>query len=125
MNDLGGSTTGEGTSGRAADLVVDEIKAAGGEAVANYDSVVEGARIVQTAMDTWGRIDIVINNAGILRDVSFHKMTDKDWDLIYQVGGVLCGEGMRSPLLVIGIHTPAIHRTHVCTHVCTHSTPTL
>lgn len=85
INDLGGSATGEGASQRAADLVVDEIIAAGGEAVANYDSVTDGDKIVQTALDNFGRIDIVINNAGILRDKSFAKMTEEDWDLVYQV----------------------------------------
>ena len=85
VNDLGGSFDGKGSSARAADTVVQEIKAAGGEAVANYDSVTQGEKIVQTAIDTWGRIDIVVNNAGILRDISFTKMSQKDWDLIYQV----------------------------------------
>jgi 3-hydroxyacyl-CoA dehydrogenase/3a,7a,12a-trihydroxy-5b-cholest-24-enoyl-CoA hydratase len=85
VNDLGGSATGSGKSTSAADKVVAEIKAAGGEAVANYDSVEEGAKIVQTALDTWKRVDIVINNAGILRDTSFKKMTEEDWDLIYRV----------------------------------------
>eukprot|EP00943_MAST-04B_sp_MAST-4B-sp1_P003785 g3785.t1 len=85
VNDLGGSFDGKGSSNRAADKVVNEIKAAGGEAVANYDSVTDGEKIVQTAIDTWGRIDIVVNNAGILRDISFAKMSQQDWDLIYQV----------------------------------------
>jgi NAD(P)-dependent dehydrogenase (short-subunit alcohol dehydrogenase family) len=85
VNDLGGSATGEGANHRAADLVVDEIVAAGGEAVANYDSVLDGDKIVQTALDNFGRIDVVINNAGILRDKSFAKMTEEDWDLVYQV----------------------------------------
>lgn len=85
VNDLGGSATGAGASSAAADKVVDEIKLAGGEAVADYNSVTDGDKIVQTAIDKYGRIDIVINNAGILRDVSFRKMTDKDWDMIYQV----------------------------------------
>lgn len=85
INDLGGTATGEGASQRAADLAVDEIIAAGGEAVANYDSVLDGDKIVQTAMDNFGQIDIVINNAGILRDKSFAKMTEEDWDLVYQV----------------------------------------
>lgn len=85
VNDLGGSARGEGKSSKAADVIVDEIKKAGGEAVANYDSVEEGEKIVKTALDTWGRVDIVINNAGILRDVSFLKMKDQDWDLIYRV----------------------------------------
>ncbi|MBS2017550.1 MAG: SDR family NAD(P)-dependent oxidoreductase [Deltaproteobacteria bacterium] len=85
VNDLGGSATGDGKSSTAADKVVEEIKAAGGEAVANYDSVEDGAKIVQTALDTWKRIDIVVNNAGILRDTSFTKMSDGDWDLIRRV----------------------------------------
>ena len=85
VNDLGGSFTGEGKSSSAADKVVDEIKAAGGQAVANYDSVEDGDKIVKTAIDAFGRIDIVINNAGILRDVSFPKMSQQDWDLIYKV----------------------------------------
>jgi 3-hydroxyacyl-CoA dehydrogenase/3a,7a,12a-trihydroxy-5b-cholest-24-enoyl-CoA hydratase len=85
VNDLGGSTAGEGKSSETADLVVEEIKQAGGEAVANYDSVEDGDAIVQTAMDTWGRVDIVVNNAGILRDKSFKNMTDADWDIIFRV----------------------------------------
>ena len=85
VNDLGGTATGGGKSSAAADKVVEEIKAAGGEAVANYDSVEDGDKIVQTALDTWKRIDIVVNNAGILRDTSFKKMTDDDWELIYRV----------------------------------------
>lgn len=85
VNDLGGSGKGEGRSSKVADVVVAEIIAAGGKAVANYDSVEDGARIIQTAIDTFGRIDVLINNAGILRDVSFKNMTDKDWDLIMAV----------------------------------------
>jgi (3R)-3-hydroxyacyl-CoA dehydrogenase / 3a,7a,12a-trihydroxy-5b-cholest-24-enoyl-CoA hydratase / enoyl-CoA hydratase 2 len=85
VNDLGGSFTGDGKSASAADKVVAEIKEKGGEAVANYDSVTDGDKIVKTAIDTWGKIDILINNAGILRDVSFQKMTQQDWDLVYQV----------------------------------------
>jgi 3-hydroxyacyl-CoA dehydrogenase/3a,7a,12a-trihydroxy-5b-cholest-24-enoyl-CoA hydratase len=85
VNDLGGSAHGEGKSGTAADAVVREIKEAGGEAVANYDSVEDGAKIVQCALDSWKRIDIVVNNAGILRDTSFQKMSDSDWDLVYRV----------------------------------------
>ena len=86
VNDLGGDIHGDGNrSSAAADAVVDEIKAAGGEAVANYDSVIDGDKIVKTAVDNFGTVDILINNAGILRDVSFAKMTDNDWDLILQV----------------------------------------
>jgi len=82
VNDLGGSQKGDGSSSKVADAVVEEIKKNGGKAVANYDSVVDGEKIVETAIKTFGRVDIVINNAGILRDVSFHKMTDKDWNLL-------------------------------------------
>ncbi|MDP3816549.1 SDR family oxidoreductase [Pseudomonas sp.] len=85
VNDLGGSGHGEGQSSAAADQVVEEIRALGGEAVANYDSVEDGDKIIQTALDSYGRVDVVINNAGILRDVSFAKMTDADWELIYRV----------------------------------------
>jgi len=85
VNDLGGSTQGEGANSSAADRVVEEIRQAGGQAVANHDSVTDGARIVQQALDSYGRIDVVVNNAGILRDKTFHKMEDADWDLVYRV----------------------------------------
>ena len=87
VNDLGGSVDGSGQSD-AADLVVAEIRAAGGEAVANKDSVSdrEGAkRIVETAVKEYGTVDILINNAGILRDKSFKKMTLDEWDLVINV----------------------------------------
>lgn len=70
---------------QAADVVVDEIKSAGGKAVANYDSVENGEKIIDTAVQAFGRIDVLINNAGILRDVSFKNMKDDDWDLITKV----------------------------------------
>ncbi|MEE2784859.1 MAG: SDR family NAD(P)-dependent oxidoreductase [Pseudomonadota bacterium] len=87
VNDLGGAVDGTG-SGDAADAVVEEIRAAGGEAVANKDSVSdrEGAKnIVATAVDTFGTVDIVINNAGILRDKSFKNMTLDEWDAVINV----------------------------------------
>ena len=86
VNDLGGSRDGSGSSSSAADKVVDEIKAAGGEAVANYDNVVTGgANIIKTAVDAFGKIDILVNNAGILRDKSFAKMEEADFDLVMDV----------------------------------------
>jgi NAD(P)-dependent dehydrogenase (short-subunit alcohol dehydrogenase family) len=78
VNDLGGSVDGQGGSESAAQKVVDEITGAGGEAVASFDSVATpegGESIVQSAVDAFGKVDIVINNAGILRDKSFHNMT--------------------------------------------------
>lgn len=85
VNDLGTSGAGSGSDASPAQLVVEEIRAAGGVAAANHDSVVDGARIVQAAQDHFGRLDIVINNAGFLRDVAFHKMTAADWDSLYEV----------------------------------------
>ncbi|ODM97629.1 Peroxisomal multifunctional enzyme type 2 [Orchesella cincta] len=85
VNDLGGTAQGDGSSQRAADSVVDEIKRKGGKAVPNYDSVTEGEKIIETAVQKFGRIDILVNNAGILRDRSFVKMTQEDWDVINQV----------------------------------------
>ena len=88
VNDLGGDRHGTGGSSSAADAVVAEIKAAGGEAVANYDSVATsegGAAITQTALDTFGAIHGVVANAGILRDVTFHKMSYEDWHAVQQV----------------------------------------
>lgn len=85
VNDLGGTGRGEGMGSDAADGVVAEIEAAGGTAVADYNSVENGEKIIKTATDCYGRVDILINNAGILRDISFSKMTDKEWDIIYSV----------------------------------------
>ena len=88
VNDIGTSTTGEGTDAGPAQKVVDEIKAAGGQAVANMDSVAESAaagRIIQCALDHFGRIDGVVNNAGILRDRFFHKMSLDEWDAVLKV----------------------------------------
>jgi NAD(P)-dependent dehydrogenase (short-subunit alcohol dehydrogenase family) len=88
VNDPGVSPDGTGSDSGPADLVVAEIEAAGGEAVANHDSVASmegGGRIVGTAMDTWGRIDVLFNNAGILRDGMFIKMSEADWDAVMAV----------------------------------------
>eukprot|EP00092_Neocalanus_flemingeri_P007605 GFUD01008207.1.p1 GENE.GFUD01008207.1~~GFUD01008207.1.p1 ORF type:complete len:604 (+),score=134.87 GFUD01008207.1:249-2060(+) len=85
VNDLGGSPGGEGKDTRAADVVVNEIKAAGGIAVPNYDSVEDGEKLVQTALENFGKIDILINNAGILRDKSVVRLSDSDWDLVHRV----------------------------------------
>jgi len=77
INDLGGAIDGSGSDKGAAEKVVDEIKAAGGEAVADTNSVATpegGKAIVQTALDAFGKVDVVINNAGILRDKAFHNM---------------------------------------------------
>ncbi|WP_354321721.1 SDR family NAD(P)-dependent oxidoreductase [Pseudacidovorax sp. 1753] len=88
VNDIGTSTTGEGTDAGPAQRVVDEIRAAGGQAAASTDSVSEAAsagRIVQCALDHFGRIDGVVNNAGILRDRFFHKMSVDEWDAVIRV----------------------------------------
>jgi NAD(P)-dependent dehydrogenase (short-subunit alcohol dehydrogenase family) len=88
VNDIGASLAGEGNDAGPAQAVVNEIKAFGGEAVANTDSVSEApsaARIVQTALDSFGRIDVVVNNAGILRDRFFHKMSLDEWDAVIKV----------------------------------------
>lgn len=79
------SHKGEGVSTRAADAVVQEIRRGGGQAVATYDSVEYGDRIIDLAIRQFGRIDVLINNAGILRDVAFKNMTLADWDLVIKV----------------------------------------
>jgi 3-hydroxyacyl-CoA dehydrogenase/3a,7a,12a-trihydroxy-5b-cholest-24-enoyl-CoA hydratase len=85
VNDLGGTASGGGGDLSVAQQVVEEIRSAGGNAVANTDNVEDGARIVECAMDNFGRVDVLVNNAGILRDASFAKMTEADWDLVYRV----------------------------------------
>jgi NAD(P)-dependent dehydrogenase (short-subunit alcohol dehydrogenase family) len=88
VNDLGGAVDGSGASTRAADQVVAEIRDAGGEAIASYDTVTTpagGDAIVRTALDGFGQVDIVINNAGILRDKSFAKMEPADLEAVIDV----------------------------------------
>jgi len=88
VNDPGVTTDGKGGSSAVANQVVEEIKAAGGQAIANYDSVADrdGAnRMIKAAIDGFGKIDIVINNAGILRDKSFAKMELDDFDTVLKV----------------------------------------
>ena len=88
VNDIGASVSGEGHDAGPAQKVVDEIRALGGEALANTDSVSEphsAAHIIQAAMDHFGRIDVVVNNAGILRDRFFHKMSLDEWDAVMKV----------------------------------------
>jgi NAD(P)-dependent dehydrogenase (short-subunit alcohol dehydrogenase family) len=88
VNDLGGSRDGVGHSDAAANKVVDEIKALGGQAVPNYDNVATiagGENITKTAVDAFGKVDILINNAGILRDKTFNKMEEENWDTVMAV----------------------------------------
>ncbi len=88
VNDFGGSAAGEGGEQKPADEVVDEIKAAGGQAAANYDNIVSfesGEKLVQQAVDTFGKLDIVVNNAGILRDRMVFNMSEEEWDSVIAV----------------------------------------
>src|SRR5471032_1581894 len=88
VNDLGGAMDGSGGSSDAARSVVGEIKAAGGEALANGSSVTDDAGValmIQHAMDAWGRIDILVANAGVLRDKSFSKMEVADFEFVLDV----------------------------------------
>ncbi len=96
VNDLGGTTDGRGGDSAAADKVVAEIKAAGGDAVPNYNSVTtqEGANeIIGAALKAFGKIDILVNNAGILRDKSFAKVEEEDFRAVFDVhywGSMYC-----------------------------------
>jgi NAD(P)-dependent dehydrogenase (short-subunit alcohol dehydrogenase family) len=88
VNDLGGTRDGSGAGHSMADQVVDEIKAAGGQAAANYDNVATvagGERIVKSALDAFGQLDICVNNAGILRDKTLAKLTEDLWDPVVNV----------------------------------------
>lgn len=100
VNDLGGSMDGSGGSSEAAESVVAEIKALGGEAIANGGSVSDRAgaqSMVDDAMNAWGRVDVLINNAGILRDKSFSKMTLDDFEMVVNVhllGAAYCSHAV-------------------------------
>jgi NAD(P)-dependent dehydrogenase (short-subunit alcohol dehydrogenase family) len=88
VNDLGGGADGSGSDASPADAVVREIRTAGGEAVASYESVATmagGQRIVEAAVDHFGRVDIVVNNAGIVRDRMIYNMTEEEWDAVIAV----------------------------------------
>jgi len=88
VNDLGGTRHGEGSDDAAAAVVAEEIKKMGGDAIANFDSVTDAEgtdRMVAAAMDKWGRLDAVVNNAGILRDITFKKMDDAQWNAVLDV----------------------------------------
>ena len=108
INDIGVSPSGQADGEDPTQQVVDEIKAFGGRAVANTDSVATWAsaqRIVECAVDTFGRLDGVVNNAGILRDVLFHKMTPEDFDLVIDVN-------LRGPFYVSRAAAPHFREQH-------------
>jgi len=108
VNDLGGARDGSGSSESLAAKVVEEIKAAGGEAVASYDSVAstEGAAaLVKRGVDAFGRVDVLVNNAGILRDKSFLKMDEAMWDAVIAVhlkGTYLCSQVFAKQIVAQG-----------------------
>ncbi|MEC9347996.1 MAG: SDR family NAD(P)-dependent oxidoreductase [Pseudomonadota bacterium] len=88
VNDLGGSVSGDGADEKPARDIVDTIVAAGGKAIPHFGSVAERRDtedMIKTAVDAFGKVDIVVNNAGILRDVIFHKMSEPDWDMVIAV----------------------------------------
>jgi NAD(P)-dependent dehydrogenase (short-subunit alcohol dehydrogenase family) len=108
VNDLGGARDGTGASGSAAEAVVAEIRAAGGEAVANHDSVANAAgaqAIVEAAVKHFGRVDTWINNAGILRDRTLLKLEESDWDAVIEVhlkGSFLCTQAAARQMIKQG-----------------------
>jgi len=106
VNDLGGDRHGGGKGAEMADATVEEIKKAGGEAVANYDSVStrEGADgMLWAALNKFGKVDILVNNAGVLRDKTFLNMSDADWNLVFDVhmkGTYFCSQSVCRQLKV-------------------------
>jgi len=119
VNDLGGARDGVGSAEAPAKAVADEIKAMGGEAVANYDSVAttEGAqRIIETAVKAFGRLDILVNNAGILRDKTFLKMDEAMWDAVIAVhlkGTFLCTQAAAKQMISQGQGGRIVNTTSV------------
>ncbi|HYV43954.1 MAG TPA: SDR family NAD(P)-dependent oxidoreductase [Myxococcaceae bacterium] len=119
VNDLGSDRHGGGKSSEAADKVVDEIKKAGGEAVANYDSVAtrEGAdAILWSALSKFGKVDVLVNNAGVLRDRSFLNMSEADWNLVQDVhikGTFFCSQAIGRQLKLQGKGGRIINTTSV------------
>lgn len=119
VNDLGGARDGTGSGDAAASLVVDEIKAAGGEAAPSFDSVStpEGAaRIVAAAVAVFGRVDILVNNAGILRDKSLLKMDEAMWDAVVAVhlkGTFLCTQAAAKQMVAQGQGGRVVNTTSV------------
>jgi NAD(P)-dependent dehydrogenase (short-subunit alcohol dehydrogenase family) len=119
VNDLGGSRDGTGASDAAASKVVEEIKSAGGEAVPSFDSVAsaEGAaNIVKTAVDAFGRVDVLVNNAGILRDKTLLKMDEEMWDTVIAVhlrGTFLCTQAAAKQMVAQGAGGRIVNTTSV------------
>jgi NAD(P)-dependent dehydrogenase (short-subunit alcohol dehydrogenase family) len=119
VNDLGGDRHGGGKGAQMADQVVDEIKAGGGDAIANYDSVAtrEGADgMLWSALGKFGKIDILVNNAGVLRDKSFLNMSDADWNTVFDVhmkGTYYCSQAIARQLKVQGKGGRIINTTSV------------
>ncbi len=119
VNDVGGTRTGEGQSHSMADQVVDEIKKAGGKAAAHYDSIADakGAEsLVKTAVDAFGRVDVLVNNAGILRDKSFLKMEEAMFDVVIAVhlkGTYLCSQVFAKQIVAQGGGGRVVNTTSV------------
>lgn len=119
VNDVGGARDGLGSGDAAATAVAEEIRAFGGQAVANFDSVVtvEGAnRIIETAVTTYGRLDVLVNNAGIVRDKSLTKMTEEMWDAVVAVhlkGTFLCTQAAAKQLMAQGEGGRIVNTTSV------------
>jgi NAD(P)-dependent dehydrogenase (short-subunit alcohol dehydrogenase family) len=119
VNDLGGDRAGGGKGSALADAVVEEIKKAGGDAVANYDSVStrEGADgMLWSALSKFGKVDVLVNNAGVLRDKSFLNMSDADWNIVFDVhmkGTYYCSQAVARQLKVQGKGGRIINTTSV------------